>query len=182
MKIELHPVRWMKPHPTFPKYWITQDGKIWSTLRNRWLNPYTHRSGHKRVDLSYKGFGRGYYVHTAVLETHTGKCPENKECRHLNGNPADNRLENLRWGTRSENQKDSVRHGTSKALTLDNRGEKNGMSKLTESDVKRIIWCYFKEGLTGYRIAKCYNLSMSGVYNILRKKRWAHVWKELTWI
>lgn len=33
-------------------------------------------------------------------------------CRHLNGNPYDNRLENLAWGTPSENMLDKVRHGT----------------------------------------------------------------------
>jgi len=31
---------------------------------------------------------------------------------HWDDDPANNRLENLRWGTRSENRKDSVRNGT----------------------------------------------------------------------
>jgi len=33
-------------------------------------------------------------------------------CRHLNGNPHDNRLDNLSWGTPSENMLDKARHGT----------------------------------------------------------------------
>jgi hypothetical protein len=31
--------------------------------------------------------------------------------RHLNGDPADNRLANLAWGTPRENGRDTVRHG-----------------------------------------------------------------------
>lgn len=34
------------------------------------------------------------------------------ECRHLNGNPVDNRLENLCWGTHSENEYDKHRGRT----------------------------------------------------------------------
>lgn len=33
------------------------------------------------------------------------------ECCHRPGGPSDNRLENLRWDTRSENARDIVRHG-----------------------------------------------------------------------
>jgi hypothetical protein len=34
------------------------------------------------------------------------------QCRHLNGIPTDNRIENLCYGTISENIRDQVRHGT----------------------------------------------------------------------
>lgn len=40
----------------------------------------------------------------------TGDDP--RQVRHKNGVPADNRLENLEYGTNAENQADSVAHGT----------------------------------------------------------------------
>jgi hypothetical protein len=42
-------------------------------------------------------------VHRLVLLAFVGPCPAGHEVLHLNHQPADNRLENLRYGTRSEN-------------------------------------------------------------------------------
>lgn len=50
-------------------------------------------------------------LHRMVLEAFVGPCPEGMECLHKNDNPEDNRLVNLRWGTRSENQLDRVKNG-----------------------------------------------------------------------
>ena len=44
-------------------------------------------------------------VHRAVLLAWVGPCPEGCEADHLNGNNTDNRLCNLQWVTKSENEK-----------------------------------------------------------------------------
>lgn len=51
-------------------------------------------------------------VHHLVLEAFVGPRPEGMECLHWDDNPSNNRLENLRWGTHSENTMDSIRNGT----------------------------------------------------------------------
>lgn len=73
-------------------------------------------------------------VHVLVLLAFVGPCPEGMECRHLDGNPANNRLDNLCWGTGSENWNDKRRHGTLNIL----RGEDCPYSKLTEDTVREI--------------------------------------------
>ena len=91
------------------------------------------RGGHKYVGLyDDNGSLRHVDVHTLVLSAFVSPRPDGMECRHLNGDPTDNNLENLTWGTRSENQNYRATHGTS------NRGEQCAHSKLTESDVLKI--------------------------------------------
>lgn len=52
-------------------------------------------------------------VHRLVLLAFQGPAPEGAtEVRHVDGDPANNHLANLRWGTSAENKADQVRHGT----------------------------------------------------------------------
>lgn len=60
---------------------------------------------------------RTWYVHRLVLSVFEGPCPPGMQCRHLNGNADDNRLENLQWGTPTEDNHDRVRHGTHQHTT-----------------------------------------------------------------
>jgi hypothetical protein len=77
----------------------------------RVLKPGTQQSGHLSVAI---GKGNSRVVHQLVLEAFVGPCPDGCEVLHLNHNPADNRLENLRYGTRSENMKMDYAAGTRK--------------------------------------------------------------------
>ena len=80
--------------------------------KGRVLKPRKSRDGHLRVYLCREGKPRNKSVHRLVLEAFVGVCPEGMECLHADGNPENNRVANLRWGTCSENALDSVNHGT----------------------------------------------------------------------
>lgn len=58
------------------------------------------------------GSHRTVTVHRLVAFTFLGPPPPNHEVCHGDGDPANNNVENLRWGTRAENIYDAVRHGT----------------------------------------------------------------------
>lgn len=55
--------------------------------------------------------GRGYRVNRVVCYLHTGEDHPELEVAHGNGIKADNRPENLRWATRSENESDKPVRG-----------------------------------------------------------------------
>lgn len=68
-------------------------------------------AGHEWVWLTKEGVKRKMYKHRAVALAFIGPCPEGMEVRHLDGNPHNNRVENLAYGTRSDNMWDRVAHG-----------------------------------------------------------------------
>lgn len=84
-------------------------GAYVSLKKGRLLRPGPSNYGHLSVVL---GRRQTRMVHDLVLRAFVGCPPAKHECCHNNGAPSDNRLENLRWGTRSENILDAVKHGT----------------------------------------------------------------------
>ena len=72
------------------------------------LSPGVRPDGHLNVSLC----GKSKLVHQLVMLAFVGERPDGFEVCHNNGDPADNRLENLRYGTASDNGRDRVRHGT----------------------------------------------------------------------
>ena len=171
----------MKQISNFIGYGITKDGRVWSEPKLRcrigkWLKPDVTDSGYCRITLYKNGKPYRELIHRLVLETYIGKCPINMECRHLDGNPKNNRLNNLKWGTRSENSKDAIKHCTHPGFKT--KGENSGLSKLTEQDVRMIIYIWKTHLFTQKEIADLYNINHACVSMIVNKKRWKHIWKN----
>ena len=96
----------LTPIPEFPGYRITRDGRIWSLKSGRWLLGRS-QDGYARMKLRRAGRDVMKMAHVLVAETFIGPKPDGLQVRHLNGNPADNRVENLAWGTSSENESEA---------------------------------------------------------------------------
>lgn len=118
----------------YPGYYVSPRGDVLSEKRKVpiVMNPISSPDGHLYVFLYRAGAMNKCWVHRLVLETFGRRARDGEECRHLDGNPANNHLSNLAWGTRQENSDDKGRHGTLP------RGERSGAHKLTEADVLEI--------------------------------------------
>lgn len=173
----------MKIITGFPNYKITKDGRIWSIPRRgsskngKWMKVHKRykKSNHLTVRLCKNGKMYNKSVHRLVLEVYVSPCPDNMECRHLDGNPQNNNLDNLCWGTKAENSKDAVKHGTIPLLKM--IGEQHPFSKLKDEDVRMIVYMYRTGEFTQQEIADIYNIAISNVNTIIHKKAWKHIWK-----
>lgn len=76
------------------------------------LRPYPDSKGYLYVKISQHGKRRNRFVHQLVLSAFRGQIPDGMEGCHNDGCPSNNRLDNLRWDTRSENHRDKRIHGT----------------------------------------------------------------------
>lgn len=157
----------MKVLEKYPDYQVTDDGQVWSEKSHRWLRPGKHRFGYAIVNLYRDNRPHLELVHRLVLEAFVGPCPPGLECRHLNGNPTDNRLENLAWGTHTENMADRTRHGT------DNRGTRSRTAKLTQENVYAIRTLHRWAGYTKRELAQMFGVSFHTVTDVILRRRWA---------
>lgn len=90
------------PHGRYP-------GKT-RIMRGRVLRPALS-AGYPHVNLSVSGVGRAAKIHWLVAAAFIGPRPDGALVCHRNGDSTDNRVENLRYGTYSENLNDMIRHG-----------------------------------------------------------------------
>lgn len=144
--------------PGYDAYQITRDGQVWSKRWGRWLK--AGLSGdYPKVTLN----GKQLFVHRLVLMAYVGLPAHDKiQGRHLDGNPSNCNLDNLAWGTQTENMADRRlvdRHGVI----------------LTNADVDAIL-----EALAAYSkigdIAKRFGIAKPTVSEIAHGTRWG--WKS----
>jgi len=132
----------------------------------------TH-NGYLYVRLSKNGLGTIKNIHVLMLEAFIGPRPINCVCRHLDGNKLNNNINNLRWGTRSENAQDSIKHGT--FHIPDNRGSKCETSKLNDLQVSIIKKLLKDNYLTHKEIAIIFGVSARNIRDIKNDKIWRHI-------
>ena len=115
-------------------------------MRGRVLRPAcTAANPHLYVVLGNKAHGS--QVHQLVARTFLGPQPKGQDVRHLDGDAKNNRVDNLAYGTRTENILDVYRIG-------------KAYRKLTAEDVHSIR-CRLKAGEAVTDIARTYGVSLS---------------------
>lgn len=82
-------------------------------ISGRMKQQHLDANGYLRLSLSKEGRDTKHLAHRIIALTFIGPSLfEGAYVCHMDGNPGNNRVDNLYWGTGSENQADSVRHGT----------------------------------------------------------------------
>lgn len=81
-------------------------------MRGKAISLAENGTGHKFFNVTTREGGRKkVYVHRAVAMAFLGPVPEGEEVRHKDGNPRNNNIKNIEYGSRSDNMFDRVKHG-----------------------------------------------------------------------
>lgn len=125
-------------------YEVSDHGRV-RTSAGRIRRLSVKKSGHVKISLYRGGVEHTMHVHTMVLEAFISPRPDGLVACHENGDPADNRVKNLRWDTYSSNNRDKRRHGTDHKV---NRTHCPRGHSLVEPNV---VPCYARQGLRSCR-------------------------------
>lgn len=92
----------------YPNYLIYDDGRVFSKKRRIFLSPGIDNLGYHRISVYKDCHRKNFQVHRLVA-IHYIPNPENKkEIDHIDRNPSNNHVSNLRWATRSENNQNTI--------------------------------------------------------------------------
>lgn len=113
--------------------------------------------------------GQAYYVSRLVLLAFVGDPVGGMEASHINGDRLDNRLANLCWESRAENEARKAAHGTRL------HGDKAPWAKLTEAAVRSMRAEYSGARGDAARLARKYGIDTRHAWAIVKR----HAWKSV---
>ncbi len=159
--------------PSAPDYEVSGAGAVRRAVRSynwpagRPVKSFPARGVYLCVSIMHPGGVRRLrYVHHLVLEAFAPPRPSALHVgAHNDGDPTNNRFENLRWASVAENNADMALHGTLA------RGERVHSAKLNEDAVREIR----AGSLSLSAFARRYGVHLKTVQAAAQRINWKHV-------
>lgn len=125
-------------------------------------------NGYPKISLSKKGAKKDTTVHRLVAETYLPRV-DGKTCvNHIDGNKANNRLDNLEWCTYSENIKHAIRTGLyggiSKEATM------KGVRRSAQNRTRQVIRSDGARFKNAAEAASAIGAHKDSIYTAIRRK------------
>lgn len=152
----------------YMRYWIYEDGRVYSEFSHRFLKGSVGKNGYERVRICNKRFLTHRLVASAFIPN-----PNNLPVvNHKDTNTLNNCVDNLEWVTIEEN----VNYPPTFEKRVKNikRGEENHFSKLTKENVLEIV-ALLESGTSCDEIASMYNVIPKSIRNIRNGNTWRSV-------
>jgi hypothetical protein len=161
----------IKQHPIYSDYYISSDGRVFSSRqfkdksRRKELKHFKNRKGYWWIRISTDEGRKTRAVYHLVLETFDRFALVGEEARHLDGDNQNNSIANLAWGTSLDNSIDRYKHR-----------EKTGKG-ITNKQAIQIINRYTpncpRDGMN--TIAREYGVSRQTVSSLVHGKTFKHL-------
>lgn len=151
-------------------YRVSDSGEV-ETLhwrKPRLLIPSINARGYLRVTLMNGRKVRRMFIHRAVMEAFIGPLPPRLEIAHLDNDPKNNCLSNLKYVSRAEN------HSHKKLFGTNQEGSTHSQSKYTESQVAEIRERK-RNGESLPSIARSTGIGFHAIHRLIYAGGWRHV-------
>ena len=123
----------------YENYLIYEDGRVYSKNIKDFMNPILMPYNYKRIKLSHNAKYKSFLIHRLVA-LHYIPNPDNKETvDHIDRNPLNNSISNLRWATKKEqaNNRDVISSTGEKYIYID----KNGYNIFKRNCFRKYLCC-----------------------------------------
>lgn len=140
-----------------------KDGKV-RIHKGKLLKPQKHRDGGLKIGLYKNKKPETFTPQKLVMSVFIGPRPEGYQICHIDGNPLNNKLSNLRYDTQAENNIDCYRQKGSS-----NRG-KYSIEQILE--IRRLS---NTNELTQKEIAEMFNTSSSYISSIVNRRVFSYL-------
>lgn len=130
--------------------------------------PSYHQFGYPRISLWDNGKAEYFSIHRLVGVYFLPNPNNYPQVLHKDDNPKNPHWKNLEWGTQSKNIQDAADRDRGF------RGVKNGMAKLSESDIPKIREL-ISQGLSSRVIGLQFNIAKSQILSIKNNLIWKHI-------
>ena len=156
-------------------YQVSDSGRVRRVkpITNTWkgkILSFELTTGYPRVMLSRPGTRKHHLIHELVMLSFVGQRPRGHHINHKDGNKVNNHPDNLEYVTPKENDRHSR-----EILGNHTKGEANGYSKLTKTQVIQIRKLYASGDFSQRKLASILNVSQRLIWNIVNHHAWKHV-------
>ena len=117
----------------YDNYEISSHGRVRNNRTSRILKPSTRNDGYKQIGLNRDGEKKQHSIHRLVAFSFLEKTEEQTEVDHIDHCRSNNMLDNLRWTTKSENNRNASRR-------IDNTSGESGVSYNKSNRNWRAYW------------------------------------------
>ena len=163
-------------------YEVSSFGRVRSLSRTdrhgkfhhaRMMKTVINKGVYRALELYCAPRVRWVKVYRLVAEAFLGPCPPGMQCCHNDGDSFNDRADNLRWDTPSNNTLDMHKHGRMYAARA--RGTRHPLSRFTELQIREIRAIWRTGRFTVNRLARAYGVWPNAIKGIVLYRTWRHV-------